>query len=64
MDIQFDQRVCEDILDNAPFLLEGLLQLALQGQTGTAAYRRLDAEISRRLEDTYGATQALQRPAA
>lgn len=64
MDIQVDQPVCEDISDNGQSLLEGLFQLVLQGQTGTATYRQLDAEISRRLEDTYGATQALRRPAA
>lgn len=64
MDIEFDQHVCEDISDNGQSLLEGLFQLVLQGQAGSPAYQQLDAEIFRRLEDTYGHTQDLQRPAA
>lgn len=54
MDIEFDQHVCEDISGNAQSLLEGLFQLVLQGQTDSAAYRQLDAQVSRQLEDTYG----------
>lgn len=54
MDIEFDQYVCEDISNNGQSLLEGLFQLVLQGQTDSAAYRQLDAEVFRQLEDTYG----------
>jgi len=36
-------------------LLEGLLQLALQGQTDAAMFKQIGEEVSSRLLETYGA---------
>ncbi len=54
MDIAFDQDSCAGIADNGQSLLEGLFLLAVQGESGSAEFRLLDAEIYRRLESTYG----------
>ena len=35
-------------------LLEGLLQLAIEGQTDAALFQRIGEEVSSRLLDTYG----------
>jgi len=37
-------------------LLEGLLQLALEGQTDAAMFQQIGEEVSSRLLETYGAS--------